>query len=156
MGGLTHALEFNKMRKNIVAGNWKMNLNRAEAIALVNEVLSKLPNNNLAEIVFAPSNVYLHKLAKMCANINKVSVASQDCSENIKGAFTGEVSASMIASCNVEYVILGHSERRTNFNETNDLRAWSYELQFCGAPFSFSMRSETPYQLQKHDFTYFL
>ena len=121
MGGLTLVLEFNKMRKNIVVGNWKMNLNRAEAIALVDEVLSKLPNNNLVEIVFAPSNVYLHKLAKMCANINKVSVASQDCSANEKGACTGEVSASMIAFCNVEYVILGHSERRTNFGETNNL-----------------------------------
>jgi len=109
------------MRKNIVAGNWKMNLNRAEAIALVDEVLSNLPTNNLTEIVFAPSYVYLHKVAKMCANTNKVSVASQDSSTNEKGAFTGDVSAPMIASCNVEYVILGHSERRTNFDETNDL-----------------------------------
>ena len=121
MGGLTPVLEFNKMRKNIVAGNWKMNLNRAEAIALVDEVLSNLPRNNLTEIVFAPSYVYLYKVAKMCDNTNKVSVASQDFSTNEKGAFTGEVSASMIASCNVEYVILGHSERRTNFDETNDL-----------------------------------
>ena len=121
MGGLIHALEFNKMRKNIVAGNWKMNLNRAEAIALVDEVLSNLPRNNLTEIVFAPSYVYLYKVAKMCANTNKVSVASQDSSANEKGAFTGDISASMIASCNVEYVILGHSERRTNFNETNEL-----------------------------------
>jgi len=121
MGGLTPALEFNKTRKNIVAGNWKMNLNRAEAIALVDEILSKLPNNNLTEIMLAPSNVYLYKLAKMCANTDKVSVASQDCSANKKGAFTGEVSGSMIASCNIEYVILGHSERRTNFNETNGL-----------------------------------
>jgi len=121
MGGLTPVLEFNKMRKNIVTGNWKMNLNRAETIALVDEILSNLPTNNLTEIVFAPSNVYLHKVAKMCTNTNKVSVASQDCSANKKGAFTGEVSASMIASCNVEYVILGHSERRINFNETNGL-----------------------------------
>ena len=127
MGGLTLVLEFNKMRKKIVAGNWKMNLNRAEAIALVDEILSNLPTNNLTEIVFAPSNVYLHKLAKMCANTDKVSVASQDCSANVKGAFTGEVSASIIASCNVEYVILGHSERRINFDETNDL------LQKCNS-----------------------
>ena len=121
MRGLIPELEFNKMRRNIVVGNWKMNLNREEAINLVAKVLSNLPTKNLTDIVFAPSNIYLDKLSKICANINNISVASQDCSANERGAFTGEVSASMIASCNVEYVILGHSERRKNFNETNNL-----------------------------------
>ena len=51
MGGLIPVLEFNKMKKNIVVGNWKMNLNRAEAIALVDEVLSNLPTNNLIKIL---------------------------------------------------------------------------------------------------------
>ena len=72
-------------------------------------------------VIFAPSFVYLHKAAKMCADIPKVVAASQDCSANEKGAFTGEVSASMIASCSARYVVLGHSERRTNFTETNEL-----------------------------------
>jgi triosephosphate isomerase len=107
------------MRKNIIAGNWKMNLNRADAIDLVNEILSKLPTNNSTEIVFAASYLYLHKVAKMCTNSNRISVASQDCSVNKKGAFTGEVSANMIVSCGAKYVILGHSERRVNFKETN-------------------------------------
>ena len=57
----------------------------------------------------------------MCADIPKVVAASQDCSTNEKGPFTGEVSASMIASCSARYVVLGHSERRTNFTETNEL-----------------------------------
>ena len=109
------------MRKNIVAGNWKMNLNRTEAIALVDEVLSNIVRNNLTEIVFAPPNIYLYKVAKMCANTGNVAVASQDCSANEKGAFTGEVSASMLASCSARYVVLGHSERRANFTETNAL-----------------------------------
>jgi len=109
------------MRKNIVAGNWKMNLNRAEAIDLVDEILSKLPTNNSTEIVFAPSYLYLHKVAKMCTNSNSISVASQDCSANEKGAFTGEISANMIASCGAEYLVVGHSERRFNFKETNEL-----------------------------------
>ena len=108
------------MRKNIVAGNWKMNLNRAEGIALVNEVLSKLPTDNNTHVVFAPSFVYLHKVAKMCANTSKVVAAAQDCSANEKGAFTGEVSASMLASCGARYVVLGHSERRANFAESNE------------------------------------
>ena len=109
------------MRKNIVAGNWKMNLNRAEGIALVNEVLAKLPTDNNTHVVFAPSFVYLHKVAKMCANTSKVVAAAQDCSANEKGAFTGEVSASMLASCGARYVVLGHSERRANFAESNEI-----------------------------------
>ena len=109
------------MRKNIVAGNWKMNLNRTEGITLLEEVLAKLPIDNNTHVVFVPSFVYLHKVAKMCANTSKVVVAAQDCSANVKGAFTGEVSANMIASCNARYVVLGHSERRVNFKETNEL-----------------------------------
>jgi triosephosphate isomerase (TIM) len=109
------------MRKNIVAGNWKMNLNRAEGLALVEDVLNKLPKDNKTHVILAPSFVYLYKVAKMCADIPKVVAASQDCSPNEKGPFTGEVSASMIASCSARYVVLGHSERRTNFTETNEL-----------------------------------
>lgn len=108
------------MRKNIVAGNWKMNLNRQDGIALVEDVLGKLPADNKTHVIFAPSFVYLHKVAKMCADTPKVVAASQDCSSNEKGAFTGEVSASMISSCKARYVVLGHSERRANFTETND------------------------------------
>jgi triosephosphate isomerase len=108
------------MRKNIVAGNWKMNLNRAEGIALVEDVLAKFPSDNNTHVVFAPSFVYLHKVAKMCANTSKVVAAAQDCSANEKGAFTGEVSASMLASCGARYVVLGHSERRANFAESNE------------------------------------
>jgi triosephosphate isomerase len=109
------------MRKNIVAGNWKMNLNRSEGLALVEDVLSKLPLDNKTHVILAPSFVYLHKVAKMCTDIPKVVAASQDCSANEKGAFTGEVSASMIASCSARYVVLGHSERRVNFNESKVL-----------------------------------
>ena len=97
-----------------------MNLNRAECIALVNEVLSKLPTDNNTHVVFSPSFVYLHKVAKMCDNTSKVVAAAQDCSANEKGAFTGEVSASMLASCGARYVVLGHSERRANFAESNE------------------------------------
>jgi len=97
-----------------------MNLNRAEGIALVEDVLAKFPSDNNTHVVFAPSFVYLHKVAKMCANTSKVVAAAQDCSANEKGAFTGEVSASMLASCGARYVVLGHSERRANFAESNE------------------------------------
>jgi triosephosphate isomerase len=108
------------MRKNIVAGNWKMNLNRTEGIILVEDVLAKLPADNNTHVILAPSFLYLHKVAKMCANTSKLVAAAQDCSANDKGAFTGEISANMIASCKAKYVILGHSERRANFAETNN------------------------------------
>ena len=109
------------MRKNIVAGNWKMNLKREDALALASEILSQISKDGNTEVVFAPSFLYLFKIAKMCSDFENVKVAAENCSKEEKGAFTGEISASMLASCNVEYVILGHSERRTNFSETNYL-----------------------------------
>ena len=107
------------MRKKIVAGNWKMNLEREEGLSLVSEVLSKLPKDNNIEIVFAPCFLYLYKIAKMCNDFDSVFLAAQNCSKEGKGAFTGEVSAKMIASSNGDYVIIGHSERREFFQETN-------------------------------------
>ena len=107
------------MRKNIVAGNWKMNLNREEGIKLVEEVISLVSSDNNVEVVFSPSFLYLHKVNKMCANDNLLQTASQNISHNESGAYTGEVSAQMVNSLNVKYTILGHSERREYFNETN-------------------------------------
>ena len=107
------------MRKNIVVGNWKMNLNREEGMKLVEEVISLVSTDNNVEVVFSPSFLYLHKVNKMCANDNLLQTASQNISHNESGAFTGEVSAQMVNSLNVKYTILGHSERREYFNETN-------------------------------------
>ena len=98
-----------------------MNLNRVEGVALVEDVLDRLPVENKTEVVFAPSFMHLHKVAKMTNNTANVFAASQDCSASEKGAFTGEVSSEMIASCGAKYVILGHSERRSNFKETNEV-----------------------------------
>lgn len=107
------------MRKNILIGNWKMNLENKDSVDLVNKVLSNLADKQKVDLVFAPSFTELHVISNICANYNNVFVAAQDCSVNTKGAFTGEVSASMIAAVNVSHVILGHSERRQNFDETN-------------------------------------
>ena len=108
------------MRKNIVAGNWKMNLKRDEGLNLVNDVINLLPSDNEVEVVFAPSFIYLYKVNKMCLNLDRVSTASQNISKEESGAFTGEVSAEMIRSINVKYAIIGHSERREYFKETNE------------------------------------
>jgi len=107
------------MRKNIVVGNWKMNLKREESLELVSAVLSKLPEDINTEVVFAPSFLYLYKIAKICSDFESVKVSAQNCSKEGKGAFTGEISSEMIASSNGDYVIIGHSERREFFKETN-------------------------------------
>ena len=107
------------MRKNIVAANWKMNLNREEGIKLVEDVISILPSDNDVEVVFSPSFLYLYKVNKMCADYNFLQTASQNINDNESGAFTGEISAKMVSSLNVKYTILGHSERREYFNESN-------------------------------------
>ena len=107
------------MRKNIVVGNWKMNLKREDALVLVSEVLSQLPKDKDTEVVFAPCFLYLYKIAKMCNDFERVKVSAQNCSKEGKGAFTGEVSAEMVTTSNGDYVIIGHSERREYFKETN-------------------------------------
>ena len=107
------------MRKNIVVGNWKMNLKREESLELVSVVLSKLPEDKNTEVVFAPSFLYLYKIAKLCSDFESVKVSAQNCSKEGKGAFTGEISSEMIESSNGDYVIIGHSERREFFKETN-------------------------------------
>ena len=107
-----------------------MNLNRVEAITLVEDVLKKLPIDNTTKVVFSPSFVHLYKVTKMTTDTKNIFSAAQDCSANRKGAFTGEVSANMIASCNAKYVILGHSERRVNFKETNELLKTKVEQAF--------------------------
>ena len=107
------------MRKNIVVGNWKMNLKREESLELVSAVLSKLPEDKNTEVVFAPSFLYLYKIAKLCSDFERVKVSAQNCSKEGKGAFTGEISSDMIESSNGDYVIIGHSERREFFKETN-------------------------------------
>ena len=106
------------MRKNIVVGNWKMNLQRKESLDLVGRVISLVENHDV-EVVLAPSYTYLYKVNKMCADLSFIQTSSQNISKNKKGAFTGEVSAEMIHSLGVKYTILGHSERREYFNESN-------------------------------------
>ncbi|MDP7430201.1 MAG: triose-phosphate isomerase, partial [Flavobacteriales bacterium] len=93
------------MRKNIVVGNWKMNLKREDALVLVSEVLSQLPKDKDTEVVFAPCFLYLYKIAKMCNDFERVKVSAQNCSKEGKGAFTGEVSAEMVTTSNGDYVI---------------------------------------------------
>ena len=107
-----------------------MNLNRFQVTTLLDNVLDKLPLETKTEIIFAPSFVHLSSVVETCAARDHIFISAQDCSANRNGPFTGEVSAEMIASCGAKYVILGHSERRTNYNETNALLKLKVEQAF--------------------------
>jgi triosephosphate isomerase (TIM) len=108
------------MRKKIVAGNWKMNKNFFEAeelIADIAEALEEIELNN-TEVVICPPFVYL-EMATDIAEESKIKVGGQNVNDNESGAFTGEISASMLKSMEVDYCIIGHSERRKYFSEEN-------------------------------------
>lgn len=111
------------MRNKIVAGNWKMNKTNGEAKALVSEVLLSLKNIKLKEevrVVFAPPFLSLKEVNDLCDG-NKIHASAQNCHQENSGAYTGEISAQMIKSIGCNHVILGHSERREYFNETNEI-----------------------------------
>lgn len=109
------------MRKNIVAGNWKMNNTQQETTRLLDEILSK-NTNTTTQIIVAPSFINL-SLAVQKLKGTSIKVAAQNAHQSKKGAFTGEVSIPMLKSIEVDTVILGHSERRAYFGETNALLA---------------------------------
>ena len=112
------------MRKKIIAGNWKMNADKNEAVSLVNGLSEKYPELNLSEdkiVVIAPPFPYIHYISSMFAKHPYVFAGAQNCSEYEKGAYTGEVSSKIIASLDVKYVIIGHSERRQYFHETDEM-----------------------------------
>ena len=105
------------MRKKIVAGNWKMNLDLFEAEALFND-LNKNDSLKDVEVIIAPASIYLSSFSK---SQNFIKLAAQNVSHHSNGAHTGEVSASMLSSINIEYCLVGHSERRIYQKESNQL-----------------------------------
>ncbi|MFN3702689.1 triose-phosphate isomerase [Thermomonas sp.] len=108
------------MRRKIVAGNWKLHGNRAFAAALVAEIAAGLPA--AVELVVLPPFPYLEGLAGPCAQAG-IGLGAQDVSAHDKGAYTGEVAASMLADVGARYVLVGHSERRQYHGESSALVA---------------------------------
>lgn len=105
------------MRKKIVAGNWKMNTDLNQAIDLTRQIRLSDFNKN-AQLILIPPFPFLFSVVETTNN-SVIQVGAQNCSKESSGAFTGEVSAQMLASLNVKYVLVGHSERRTYFKESN-------------------------------------
>ena len=110
-----------KMRKKIVAGNWKMNLNLQDGVALAKEINEALvadkPN---CKVIICTPFIHLASVAQVLDQ-NVVALGAENCADKVKGAYTGEVSAEMVKSTGAQYVILGHSERRQYYHETAEI-----------------------------------
>lgn len=134
------------MRKQIAAANWKMNLSLAQAETLLNELVASAHTLGAdQEAVFAVPAIYIPLALAKLANKPNVYVAAQNCHQKESGAYTGEVSASMLQSIGVKHIIVGHSERREYFAESDALLAekvnailaiGSTPIFCCGEPLS--------------------
>jgi triosephosphate isomerase len=109
------------MRKKIVAGNWKMNNGLQEGLKLTSEIVNMVKDEVTkdTQVIICPPFVLLPALQKLIEGKKNIFIGAQNCHHKANGAYTGEISASMLKSVNVNYVIVGHSERRTYFKETN-------------------------------------
>lgn len=113
------------MRKHIIAGNWKMNKNFSEADDLLNDLMEQLENVKLpreTQVIVCPPFPFL-EMASDYANDSYFLVGAQNVSDKESGAYTGEVSAEMLASCEIDCCIVGHSERRSYYGENNAIVA---------------------------------
>lgn len=110
------------MRKKIVAGNWKMNKTLQEGIELAQEVNHKVKNLNArnVQVIIGTPFIHLTEVTKV-VDPTVIAVSAQNCATEASGAYTGEVSAAMVASTGCKYVILGHSERRSYYGETDEI-----------------------------------
>ena len=108
------------MRKNIVAGNWKMNTTLQEGVKLAEEVNEALKNTSAkCDVVICTPFTHLASVASVI-DANILGLGAENCADHVSGAYTGEVSAAMVASTGARYVILGHSERRQYYGETSE------------------------------------
>ena len=106
------------MRRPFIAGNWKMNLNRADSVKLAAALAEKVGPNSAVEVAVCPPSVYLDAVAGALKG-SAVGLGAQNAYHEPKGAFTGELSAAMLVDIGCKYVILGHSERRHILRESN-------------------------------------
>jgi triosephosphate isomerase len=141
------------MRQKIVAGNWKMNKTLDEAHVLASEIMGMVTNEvkGNVKVIFCVPFPYLIPVRNLIGSNSKIAVGAQNCSEHEWGAYTGEVSSPMIKSLNIQYVIIGHSERRQYFGENGKLLAKKIDVALkngltpifcCGEPLEVREKNE--------------
>jgi triosephosphate isomerase len=109
-------------RRKIVAGNWKMNKDYREGRDLSMEIVEAIDNRDTL-VILCPPYIHLQNVNNIIKEVNNLKLGAQNCHQEVSGAFTGEISVGMLKSVGAEYVILGHSERREYFKESNALLA---------------------------------
>src|SRR5712691_7140178 len=109
------------MRKKIVAANWKMNMTQAEAVAFIKSLLLDLGDITDVEVVIVPPFTTIAKVMEALGPSQNIKVGAQNMHWEQNGAFTGEISAALLRDLFVRYIVLGHSERRTLFGETDEI-----------------------------------
>jgi triosephosphate isomerase len=107
-------------RRHIVAGNWKMNKNYDDGRDLVRSIVEKLQNTEVV-VILCPPFIHLYNAHAKTNDMANLFIGAQNCHQEASGAYTGEVSAGMLKSTGADFVILGHSERRAYFNESDEL-----------------------------------
>lgn len=143
-----------EIRKRIAAGNWKMNLSVSAAHELfqaIAEAYDTLRLDEQRQVILAPPFVYLEQLSKWAEEYPFLHLCAQNCHQEDKGAFTGEISAPMLTALGVEYVLVGHSERRSLFHESHNLLSLKVDAVLrnglipifcCGEPLAVRERNE--------------
>src|SRR5881392_2242304 len=111
----------NHMRKKIVAANWKMNMTQAESARFVESLLLEIGDMADVEVVILPPFTAIAKVMEALGSAQNIKVGAQNMHWERSGAFTGEISAALLRDLFVRYVVLGHSERRTLFGETDEI-----------------------------------
>ncbi len=114
------------MKKLFIVANWKMNGSKKSNEQLVNYIKHKVYENPNIEVIICPPFTYLTQILELKTPI--IKIGAQNISESQDGAYTGEISGSMLQDMNIDYVIIGHSERRQMFNDTNNIIAQKFEL----------------------------
>ena len=148
------------MRKKIAAGNWKMNKTMEEGEILTSEVVNMVKDElrSDVQVILCPPFIHLTSLQAMLEDKPNIALGAQNCSNHASGAYTGETSAPMLKSIGVDYVILGHSERREYFGETDSLLAEKVDIALenglipiycCGEPLAVRERNEQAAYVQQ-------
>jgi triosephosphate isomerase len=120
------------MRVRIAAGNWKMNKDFNEGIQLVKDLKEQTTAEKGTMVILGTPYIHLKEAVALTKDTSHIRVAAQNCHEAKSGAYTGEISVEMLKSIDVEYVILGHSERRQYFRETNEMLADKVKAALAG------------------------